>query len=559
MVVVGHGEVVEPDRVVALEPGADVRHRGLVVPRFDAHGRAVGGQADFAALDDQRAGLEHIPRQLEHRPAVGLRRVDGDVRVRPDAEVPLVLQAQHPRRPGAGDDGDFRQRVLAVEVGQGAALREFRRQPLQHLAAVVPAHQQGDNLGVGDERSAVGVVGAHRHSPRVAHQQVPFEADGPLQGVDEGLFAVRDRHDAAPALALGLAVEPLAAGHLVQEVPQRAVAGHRSRLAEHHLADIDGQVGVGVDVLGQRRHFGAHRGLVVRGAAVAVELDVREVRPRPLDGPHGLQRRRPVARHPELIAMNVHPVRQLHFVRAQGDFADDLPRRDVEAWHHVVEPGHAGFGQVRPLLPDLDAAGVDDLQRVAAGGVQQVAEEVAELLVLPGGDPVHDVVVVADEDVEALVDDRRVVELFVRVPRAEGRDGGVEHGRVPQAGVQVAGGERRRRAAERAGPRQRRAAHRGVVAAVFGPEFAGDVDLRPGDVGVHVDAAGHDDHPGQIEAADGRGRVGGRGDDLAALDPEVADFARDAVRGVVDGAAGEVNQCHAVKSTECSVAPPQAR
>ena len=42
---------------------------------------------------------------------------------------------------------------------------------------------------------------------------------------------------------------------LAQEVAERAVAGHARGLAEHHLADVDREVGVRVDVVGERRHF----------------------------------------------------------------------------------------------------------------------------------------------------------------------------------------------------------------------------------------------------------------------------------------------------------------
>ena len=72
------------------------------------------------------AGFDHVPRQLEHRLLVLVRRVDRDVGVGAGAEVALVLQAEDPGRAGAGDDGDFVQRVLAVRSASMRALADRR-------------------------------------------------------------------------------------------------------------------------------------------------------------------------------------------------------------------------------------------------------------------------------------------------------------------------------------------------------------------------------------------------------------------------------------------------
>ena len=91
-----------------------------------------------------------------------------------------------------------------------------------------------------------------------------------------------------------------------------------------------------------------------------------------------------------------------------------------------------------------------------------------------------------------------------RIPRgvagAERRDGGVEGRGVAQAGVLVAGGERAGHAA--AGARRVKRVRRWhVVPVLLGPHLAGDVDLRPGDVAVHVDAARHHDQPAGVDVA----------------------------------------------------------
>ena len=62
-------------------------------------------------------------------------------RLGPGAEVPFVRKPEHPGRTRPGDDRDLVQRVLAVEVWQHAPLPHPFRQPLQHLSAVVAAHQ----------------------------------------------------------------------------------------------------------------------------------------------------------------------------------------------------------------------------------------------------------------------------------------------------------------------------------------------------------------------------------------------------------------------------------
>ena len=76
---------------------------------------------------------------------------------------------------------------------------------------------------------------------------------------------------------------------------------------------------------------------------------------------------------------------------------------------------------------------------------------------------------------------------------------------------------------------------------VLGHQHARDVDLAAADVGVQVDAAGHDDAAVQrILLIDLR--FGGGRDDAAVRDVDVAHLAVDAVRGIVDFAAGELDQ-----------------
>ena len=125
-------------------------------------------------------------------------------------------------------------------------------------------------------------------------------------------------------------------------------------------------------------------------------------------------------------------------------------------------------------LPDLDAAGIDELGGVALGGASsQPTNALQPLAARRCWIASHDVMVVAHQDVEALVDAGRVGEFLVGVPGGERRDGGVEGRRVAQAGVLVAGGERAGHAAHRAAVRDGGAADRLGLALFLGPHLAG--------------------------------------------------------------------------------------
>ena len=71
------------------------------------------------------------------------------------------------------------------------------------------------------------------------------------------------------------------------------------------------------------------------------------------------------------------------------------------------------------------------------------------------GDLPMQILVVAQQREEAAVDDRRVVELGVRLASGDGCDGGIEDGRVAEPGVAIAGGEGARHGAAGARARDR--------------------------------------------------------------------------------------------------------
>ena len=201
------------------------------------------------------------------------------------------------------------------------------------------------------------------------------------------------------------------------------------------------------------------------------------------------------------------------------------------------------------LLPELDPAGVDELDAVAAGGLEPPRHRVAQLRrdrAAGLADQLEQHLVVAHQDQERLVDHRRVAQLGEHVARGQRRGGGLDDRGVAEQRVAVAGGERRGDQAAGARAQQLGAVER-VVAALVGRQLARGVDLRARDVGVDVDAAGHHDHPASVDPAGVGPDVG---DHLAVLQAHVADLAVDVVGGVVDRAAGDPDRGHRVDLRE---------
>ena len=373
------------------------------------------------------------------------------------------------------------------------------------------------------------MVGGEHHPPRVLRQQEQLQPDRPLHGVRVAAVLVLERHHPAAALALGVGVDPL--GVLVPQHPgQRRVGGHRGRLAEHHHADVGGDVGVRVDVVDDRLGGGAHA--LAELAAVAVELDVRHVHAVALGRLHGVERGRVVAAVAEVVAVHVRRVRQAQLVDRLDEGAGHLQRRQREGLDALVDVGDVVVALPLPLLV---AAGIDQLHAHRPRRVHPPGDGVPEVPLAPGAQQVVQEHVVAEQHVEALVDHRRVVELLDHVPRRQRRHRGVEGGGVAERGVAVAGGEGRGRDAADPG-----AGHVGarvhVEAVVLRLQLARQVDLGPGDVGVDVDPARHHHHAVRVDPARGSARFG---DHPAAAHAHVPHRAVDAVGRVVHPPAGD--------------------
>src|SRR5205814_345860 len=105
-------------------------------------------------------------------------------------------------------------------------------------------------------------------------------------------------------------------------------------------------------------------------------------------------------------------------------------------------------------------------------------------------------------------------------------------------GVLVAGGKGAGDAPHRAAVHDRCAMNLFAFALFLRAHFAGRVDLWPGNVAVHVDAARHYHETRSIERSCRPNRwVARRLNNLAAADPEVLHLAINAIGGIIDVAA----------------------
>src|ERR1700722_8350248 len=116
------------------------------------------------------------------------------------------------------------------------------------------------------------MIGAHGHTPGIIYQQIPLKPDGPLQCMNQALFFVFDRNDAASAFTLGIAIEPLSARDFMEEVTEWTITCHGSRFTEHDLAHIASYVRMPINPVRQSGNLGTECSLVICTATIAVEL-----------------------------------------------------------------------------------------------------------------------------------------------------------------------------------------------------------------------------------------------------------------------------------------------
>src|SRR5579884_2416240 len=80
-----------------------------------------------------------------------------------------------------------------------------------------------------------------------------------------------------------------------------------------------------------------------RALPVAVELEMGEVGPAAGQGPHRRERGGRVAGPPEVVAVDVHGMRQPERVRRVGERLENAPRRHRARPHGIVQAGHVAL------------------------------------------------------------------------------------------------------------------------------------------------------------------------------------------------------------------------
>ena len=254
---------------------------------------------------------------------------------------------------------------------------------------------------------------------------------------------------------------------------------------------------MGVEVVGDGGRLGAHRVPVV--AAVGVELRGGPCAP---GCPPGVFMVSSVVvtlpGAPRLLQCRCSGCGRPSSSTIRARLGDDLRRR-----HLAVAVDRVGelLGVLAPL-PGRDAAGVDRLDAVDLGRPDQPGDDVLGPLDLAGLEQVHARSRCWPSAGSSALSTMGVSRSSSWVCLADrtGTAASID-GRPAHAGVEIAGGEGRRRRPADAGAAQRRVQERVGLAMVFRGHGAGEVDGGAGDVGVDVHAAGEDDHAGRVDRA----------------------------------------------------------
>ncbi|OIQ69761.1 hypothetical protein GALL_486360 [mine drainage metagenome] len=477
---------------------------------------ALHGFHHDAVAHDEFAILEHMAGAGEHGLAVGVVAVDHDVGGGPGGKMAAVMQAERARRRGTGHDGDLFQGVFTLQAAQLAVRSDVRVHRIEHAVSEVAIHQQPDQVGIAGEGCAVGMVGGEEDAPRIAHPQEQLKADGPLQCVDEVPVAVAERHHTAAGVTFDVHAHPaFRVGMAMVAVLRHGVARCGDRLAEHDLADIDGDVGVGIHRVGDA--FGLGRKMPFAFGAVAVELDMGDVHRQPFRRLHRGQGGVGISRHAEVAGVDVEGVGHAQVVQRLRQGVQDLTRADAVMRIQLVDVEVADVE-----FECRNSARIDHFERHRLGVIQGPAHVVGQGLRFGAGrQQMQEKVVVAQHGVGALVHHRRVAEFQMGLARVGGQHGRFEAGGVAHFGVAVAGGPGGRRGTAAAGVQPAsivqgaRRAH--VKAVVFAQQGAGDVDLAAADMGVDVDGAGHHQRASEVDVLVDHGVRPGIADDAPAL------------------------------------------
>ena len=159
----------------------------------------------------------------------------------------------------------------------------------------------------------------------------------------------------------------------------------------------------------------------------------------------------------------------------------------------------------------------------------------------------QEIIVIAENAEDRLVDDGNVGELEMGVQRLVWRDGGLDHGGEPHRRIVAAGLARR----PAGGGKRRELGSRRRSAPPFRQQQAGGIHVGARDMRMDVDRARHDDHAARI--VNGVGARAGRGrlNNPVVVNPDIADSVA-ALRGIDDAAAPDACQHDAAPASSPS-------
>ena len=406
-------------------------------------------------------------------------------------------------------------------------------------------------MRVEEERRAIRMVGREEDAPRIVEQEERLEPDHPLHGVNEALVAIAHRHHAAARVAFDVHDHGLLRARASRdgELAHR-VARCGAGLAEQHLAHVDRDIRMLGRELAEPR--GARGELLLALRAVAQELRMRHVDAQALRRADRVERRLDIPGNAEIAAVDVQRMHDAELFERARERQDDLARRDVVVDVLLVEIELALIE-----LEGADAAGVHHLhgdRLRCVHGPRDIVLDRREVLLRR--ELAQEIVVGAQHDERAFVDHWRVAHLHMRLARIGGQHGGLEAGRVAHLRVAVTGDMRRRNRAARARARELGARDR-IAAMVLRQQRAGDGHLAAADMRVRVDGASHHDLARDVVGLVGA-RIGPRRYDLAVLDIDVAHGPAHIVGGVINPAAGQLDQ-HGVGASVWNAAVMAAR
>ncbi len=258
---------------------------------------------------------------------------------------------------------------------------------------------------------------------------------------------------------------------------------------------------------------------------------------------YGGDRRLHIAGNAEIVAVDMRRVWHAEIGDRFLQRLHDGAGRDAVIGHLVVEIEGAGVE-----LEGFGAARIDDLETDRLGMLERPGDIVFQLVAAgaPAAEQLERVVVIAEDHEPRHVDDGDRGELGLRLDGV-GRDHrrldhrGVAHLRIADAGgVRAPGGRRGQDRLALCGGERRKLRH----------QLAPEGDVGTGDMGVHVDGAGHDDLAADVVDLVGLAAFG-LGDDAVVLDEEIADFVA-VMDGIDDAAAFELDEHQAASRSSIS-------